>query len=139
MISDILLQATIKPYVIVATTEVYWASIVAGEKNLLVTCHFNKYSKAKGCFVDIKLLTDFTLEEGHKIFSISRLHDSHVASLCVQIPSQSYVESVVVKDWKESGRTGSVSVTTFTDRRENSPCESRATCPLTLQTQFCST
>lgn len=107
-----------------ATTEVYWATVVEGENHLLVTCHFNKYSTAKGCFVDIKLLTDFTLDVGYETFSISRLNGSHVASSCISIRPQSYAESVMVKDWKANGRTGPLSVTTFMDQRETSPCKS---------------
>ena len=106
-----------------ATTEVFLATVEKGGSHVMVTCHFTEHSMAKGCIVYVKIVADFTLSASHEEFIINRLTKSKVASRCIQIPAHSYAENVVVKDWKVDGRTGSLSVATFTNNQLDPPCK----------------
>lgn len=105
----------------VATTDVSWATLVKGPENMIVTCHFIPGSKAKGCFVQIHFGIAFL--DHQEILHIPRFENSHLASRCLKFSPESHPQTVTVKDWKMDGKTGSLSVLTFTDERQESPCK----------------
>lgn len=104
-----------------ATTDVSWATLVKGPENMMVTCHFIPDSKARGCLVQIKFVRSFS--EHEEILHIPRLETSHLASLCLKRSPESHPWTIEARDWKMDGRTGSLSVLTFTDENQESPCK----------------
>ena len=109
-----------KSILALATTDVSWATLVKGPENMMVTCHFNPGSKARGCLVQINFLDSFSNYQEN--LRIPRNHNSHLTSHCMKVSPESHPRTIIVKDWKMDGRTGSLSVATFTDDRQESPC-----------------
>ena len=101
-----------------ATTEVSWATVLEGARHVMITCHFVPGSKAKGCFVQIRLVST-----SPKVLYISRLPGSHFVTQCVHLPPNSPTKSFSIRDWKFDGSTGPLSVTTYIDVRQKPPCK----------------
>ena len=104
-----------------ATTDVSWATLVKGPENMMVTCRFIPDSRAKGCLVQIRFVQSYS--EHQEILHIPRLENSHLASRCLKRSPESHPQAIIVRDWKLDGRTGSLSVLTFTVDKQDSPCK----------------
>ena len=108
--------------VTIATTDVIWATVIQGPSHIMITCHFAKASEAKGCQVQIKLVSSFATES-EKTLQITKHPSSHFASYCWKVPANVYPQDVEVKDWKINGQSGSLAVNIYTEEKSWSPCK----------------